>query len=97
VAPLPVVDSLVDTADSVDPGPAPLRAALAEETECVLAWLEQPGVRLISASDGWALPAWGAGRLRPLTETVAAARQAATPFAHRRSLHTTSRPARTSV
>ena len=97
VAPLPVVHSLVDTADSVDPGLAPLRAALAEETECVLAWLEQPGVRLISASDGWALPAWGAGRLRPLTETVAAARQAATPFADRRSLHTTSRPARTSV
>lgn len=94
LSPLPVLDSLVRTADAVDPGPAPLRAALAEESECVLAWLEQPGTRLVSSSQGWAMPARGAGRLRPLTESVAAARQAATPFADRRNLRVGSRPVR---
>lgn len=94
MSPFPVLDSLVCTADAVEPGPSPLRAALAEESECVLHWLERPGTRLISASAGWAMPAWGAGRLRPLTDSVATARQAATPFADRRSLRISSRPAR---
>ncbi len=94
MSPLPMLDSLVCTADAVQPGPGPLRAALAEETECVLHWLEQPGTRLISASAGWAMPAWGAGRLRPLIDSVAAGRQAGNPFADRRSLRISSRPAR---
>ncbi|HEY9522853.1 MAG TPA: endonuclease, partial [Thermopolyspora sp.] len=46
------------------PGPGPIPAASAEETECILRWLEAPGVRLVEASGGWSQPARGAGRLK---------------------------------
>ena len=36
---------------------------LAEETECILRWLEAPGTRLVRASRPWQLPARGAGGL----------------------------------
>jgi DNA polymerase-3 subunit epsilon len=35
-----------------------------EETECVLRWLETPGVRLVQVEGTWSLPALGAGRLQ---------------------------------
>ena len=97
VDPMPVIAALVDTADSVDPGPGPLRAALAEETECVLRWLESAGTRLVTASAGWACPAFGAGRLRAFTDSAAHARDAANPFADRRHLPVVARPARASA
>ncbi|MFI0417021.1 DEDD exonuclease domain-containing protein [Spongiactinospora sp. 9N601] len=62
--PTPFVDALVATAETVRPGPGPTPAATAEETECILRWLESPGVRLVQADDGWSMPAWGAARLR---------------------------------
>jgi DNA polymerase-3 subunit epsilon len=89
VAPMPVVDALRATADAVDPQVEPL----AEETECVLRWLEQPGVRLVTTSTPWALPAHGAGGLVSWLATDAA-RRAASPFADRRVLPMVSRPAR---
>ena len=58
--PWPVIDALVATADVVDAS----HAVLAEETECVLRWLEEPGVRLVRATQPWAMPAFGAGSLR---------------------------------
>ncbi|MEP6852038.1 MAG: DEDD exonuclease domain-containing protein [bacterium] len=94
VNPMPVIAALVETADAVDPGPGPLRAALAEETECVLRWLELDGTRLVSTTDGWACPAFGAGRLRAFCDAIADARSAATPFADRRHLPVVARPAR---
>ncbi|WP_374191387.1 DEDD exonuclease domain-containing protein [Planomonospora sp. ID82291] len=45
--PAPFVDALTATAETVVPGPGPTPAAGAEETECVLRWLEGPGVRLV--------------------------------------------------
>jgi DNA polymerase III subunit epsilon len=42
----------------------PLPAALAEETECILRWLEQPGTRLVSLQGTWSSPTHGAGRWR---------------------------------
>nr|WP_239128528.1 DEDD exonuclease domain-containing protein [Sinosporangium siamense] len=62
--PVPYVDALVATAETVVPGPGPTPAASAEETECVLRWLEAPGVRLVQVDGDWSLPARGAARLK---------------------------------
>jgi DNA polymerase-3 subunit epsilon len=86
--PIPVVEAMLATADAVDPA----RAALAEETECILRWLEEPGTRLVRASSPWVMPAFGAGGLRAY---LAADRRAAVdPFADRRNLRLSSRPTR---
>ncbi|HLY33462.1 MAG TPA: DEDD exonuclease domain-containing protein [Jatrophihabitantaceae bacterium] len=60
VPPMPVVESMLATADAVDIA----HPVLAEETECLLRWLEEPGVRLVRMSSPWAMPAFGAGGLR---------------------------------
>jgi DNA polymerase-3 subunit epsilon len=87
VAPLPVVEALRATADVVDE----THIALAEESECVLRWLEGPGTRLVSATHPWSMPAYGAGRLRGYLATQ---RDPVDPFADRRRLPVVSRPAR---
>jgi DNA polymerase-3 subunit epsilon len=61
VAPMPVVDALVAAAETVEPGPGPLRAAPAEEVGLLLRWLVRPGVRLVRTAMPWAEPARGAG------------------------------------
>ncbi|GAA3554888.1 DEDD exonuclease domain-containing protein [Nonomuraea rosea] len=60
--PTPFVASLTATAEAVIPGPGPVHAASAEETECILRWLESPGVRLVEVDGEWSLPARGAAR-----------------------------------
>ena len=97
VDPMPVVAALRQTADAVEPGPGPLRAALAEESECVLRWLELPGTRLVTSSAGWCSPAFGAGRWRAFSDSAGEARQAASPFTDRRPLTMSARPARVRV
>ncbi len=96
VPPWPVIEALLATADVVEPGPGPVPTALAEETECILRWLEEPGARLVHASQPWQQPAFGAGGLRAFLATDAA-RHAADPFADRRRLPMASRPARASA
>ena len=97
-APMPVIESMMQTAEvSLDDGPSPVASASAEEIECVLRWLELPGTRLVASSQGWASPAFGAGRLRSFCEASSDARLAAAPFADRRRLPMTSRPARANV
>ena len=93
--PWPVVDALRATAETVTPRAAPLRAALAEETECILRWLEEPGTRLMLASQPWASPARGAGGMRAFLGSDAS-RAAFDPFADRRHLPMSHRPARAS-
>jgi DNA polymerase-3 subunit epsilon len=79
VHPMPALDVLLATAETVRPGPGPTPCASAEETERVLAFLEKPDTRLVSVSPGgWSLPAAGAGRWRDLLERAESARQAAT-------------------
>jgi DNA polymerase-3 subunit epsilon len=56
------VDATVATAATVVPGVGPLPAACAEETECILRWLEQPGTRLVTVDGEWSSPRHGAGR-----------------------------------
>lgn len=60
--PTAFVASLTATAEAVIPGAGPIHAASAEETECILRWLESPGVRLVEVEGEWSLPAWGAAR-----------------------------------
>jgi DNA polymerase-3 subunit epsilon len=90
----PYIAALLATAETVVPGPGPLPAAGAEETECILRWLERPGARLVESTESWASPAWGAGGH---SEWLAALNdRGALPGSkpERRSLRTTSRPAR---
>ncbi|MFS0884781.1 DEDD exonuclease domain-containing protein [Aeromicrobium sp. 179-A 4D2 NHS] len=51
------VDTLLTTAESVEPAPRPMPAALIEETESLLRWLESPGVRMVRGSWTSAWPA----------------------------------------
>ncbi|MGH8860524.1 MAG: DEDD exonuclease domain-containing protein, partial [Jatrophihabitantaceae bacterium] len=92
VSPYAVIEALLATADAVS-SEQPL---LAEETECILRWLEAPGTRLVHASQPWALPAHGAGGMVSWL-AADAARRAAAPFADRRVLPVLSRPARASA
>lgn len=62
--PMPYVDSLQATAEVVEPPVALAPAALIEETEIVLAWLEQPGVRMVVVDGEWSCPTHGMGATR---------------------------------
>ena len=54
------VDALLATAESVDAGYGPIPAATAEETECLLRWLDTPGLRVVRGA--WHAPLAGAAR-----------------------------------
>jgi DNA polymerase-3 subunit epsilon len=62
VAPMPVVEALVAGAETVRPGPGPLRGAPHEEVGVLLRWLERPGTRLVQCPTPWTEPAHGAAR-----------------------------------
>ena len=92
--PLPYVDALVASAESVLPGVGPLPAATAEETHCVLRWLEAGDTRLVRIDGTWASPAFGAGAHRGWLDRADEGRAAARPFEDRRGLRPIARPAR---
>ena len=91
VAPWPVIDALVAIADAVDSA----HDVLAEEMECVLRWLEEPGTRLVRTTHPWAMPAFGAGSMRAYLGALGAS--GADPFADRRRLPVVARPVRASA
>jgi DNA polymerase-3 subunit epsilon len=64
--PRPTLDAARATAETVLPGPGPVPAATAEETERILAWLERPDTRLVETSGDWVSPARGAARFSSL-------------------------------
>jgi DNA polymerase III subunit epsilon len=64
VAPMPVVDALVASAETVLPGEGPLRGAPAEEVALVLRWLDRPGTRMVRCSQPWTEPARSAASWR---------------------------------
>ena len=71
--PRPTLDLARQTAETVLPGPGPVPAASAEETERILAWLEKPDTRLVETSGDWVSPARGAARFTSLLSRAEAA------------------------
>jgi DNA polymerase-3 subunit epsilon len=70
--PRPTIAALLETAEHVEPALAPASAAHPEETEIVLGWLEQDGVRLVDVGEGWTCPVRGAESFRGAGSTAAA-------------------------
>ena len=77
VPPMPVVDALRTGAQVVLPQPAPLGGALVEETSLIARWLDQPGVRIVCATAGFASPRDSAGPWLQWSSAARAARYAA--------------------
>ncbi len=93
-APGPYVDALVATSETpVADGAGPTAFATSEEIECVLAWLEAPGTRLVELDGTWSCPAHGAGGQRAILDLELAA----DPFDDRRALRPIHQPARASL
>jgi len=77
------VDQLRASAETVIPGLGPTPAASVEETERVLRWLEQPGVRLARVTGEWSCPVRGAARHLAIHDAVETSRVALVPFDER--------------
>ncbi len=71
--PRPAIEALLATAEHADPACLPASSAHPEETDLVLRWLEQPGVRLVDVGTGWASPVRGAEAYRAEAGATAAA------------------------
>ncbi|MFT3872210.1 MAG: DEDD exonuclease domain-containing protein [Nocardioides sp.] len=88
------VAQLRAAAETVAAGPGPVPAASAEETERILHWLEQPGVRLVEVDGAWTCPVRGAARHLARHDLALRAREALVPFDERHELTTAARPTR---
>ena len=88
------VSDLRSTAESVSPGAGPTPAATAEESEKILRWLEQPGVRLVDVDGAWISPVAGAGRHLASLDAASASREDLVPFDERRRVSLVHQPAR---
>jgi DNA polymerase III subunit epsilon len=88
------VAALVQSAETVRPGPGPVPAATAEETEKVLRWLESPGIRLVDVDGEWTCPVAGATRHLAVHDAVNQSRLSLVPFADRRGLVPVHQPVR---
>ena len=75
---MPYVEAARATAEVVLAPDAPASAATPEETDKILRWLEQPGVRIVDIVGQWTCPVGGAGaaraELEALTQSAAAKR-----------------------
>ena len=78
--PMPYVQALTDSAEVVLPAPWPAPAATPEETEKILRWLEQPGVRIVDLQGEWTCPVGGAGGARAALEPQVVSRQQVAGF-----------------
>jgi DNA polymerase III subunit epsilon len=78
--PWPYVEALRATGEAVPPPVPGLPAALPEETEKVLGWLEQEGTRLVQMTGDWSCPVHGAGGERSRLDPMAAAIGPVDPF-----------------
>ncbi len=70
--PREAIDALLQTAEHVPHPVLPATSAHPEESDLVLAWLEQDGVRLVQVGSGWSCPVRGAEAFRPSGATAAA-------------------------
>ena len=69
--PMPYVEAMRQAAEVVLPAPWPSPAAIPEETEKILRWLEQPGVRVVDLEGEWTCPVGGAAGARAALEGTA--------------------------
>ena len=74
VPPMPVVDALIASAQTVVVDDGPLCGAPAEEVALLYRWITEPDARIVAASDALALPAHGAERWREFSSIAASAR-----------------------
>jgi DNA polymerase III subunit epsilon len=84
--PQPYVDAMLAAAEVVSPVPPPKAAALIEETECILRWLDRDGVRLVALDGVWVCPWPAAGAFREFTNAAEQDRAAADPIGDRRGI-----------
>ncbi|MDR7303091.1 DEDD exonuclease domain-containing protein [Haloactinomyces albus] len=75
--PMPVVDALQASAETVVPGDGPLLGAPADEIHVVYRWLTAGDTRMVRCVTPWSEPAGAAGRWRTWLDRVADAR---TPY-----------------
>ena len=78
--PLPYIAALRETAEVVITDDGGAGAALPEETELVLGWLEKPGTRLVDLQGEWTCPVDGAGSSRAALEPQAGSWTSVEPF-----------------
>jgi DNA polymerase-3 subunit epsilon len=81
------VTQLRESAETVLGGPGPTPSATAEESEQILRWLEQPGVRLVHVEGEWSCPVRGATRHLAIHDGVEQSRITLVPFDERRALN----------
>lgn len=93
ISPIPIVESAIATAEVVETASMSMVASV-EETELLLRWLHQPGIRLVTSSAPWCSPALGAARLRNWLASAEGAHRHANPFADRRRLPMVQQPTR---
>ncbi|MGA9871943.1 MAG: hypothetical protein WBQ44_12475, partial [Rhodococcus sp. (in: high G+C Gram-positive bacteria)] len=89
VHPMPVVEAIVAAAETVVPDPTPFRGAPPEEVGLIARWLDSDGVRIVSATHGYAEPSRGAGAWRQwcsVARTVARREHSALEFAQTKAL-----------
>ncbi|WP_106398707.1 DEDD exonuclease domain-containing protein [Actinocorallia populi] len=77
----PYVEACTAAAQTVLPEPGRRHAASPAEMECLLRWMDSPGVRLVLVDGTWSCPAGGAEGLR---EWIEGAYQEPKPYAGRR-------------
>ena len=78
--PMPYVHAMQATAEVVPPPRPGHPAALTEETEILLRWLESPGVRIVELDGTWTCPVGGAGLIRSRLEPAVASAQEVVGF-----------------
>lgn len=78
VAPMPVVDLLQASAETVIPGPGPLLGADGDEAAVVYRWLTTGGTRLVRCALPWSEPSAAAGSWRAWLDRAVRGR---TPYA----------------
>jgi DNA polymerase-3 subunit epsilon len=91
--PRSTIAALLATAEHASTPCLPASSAHPEETDLVLRWLDQTGVRLVEVGEGWACPVRGAEAYRAeagaTPAAVAVRRLARTPAEHRGDAATT--------
>ncbi|OZE96034.1 hypothetical protein CH302_15960 [Rhodococcus sp. 15-2388-1-1a] len=83
VHPMPVVDAITASAETVLPDTTPLRGAPPEEVGLIAAWLRTDGVRIVRTSSGYCSPARSAGSWESWCRTAREAARAGVEPAER--------------